>query len=369
MKEIPNQVEEQKSIGSWPDGRLIMAIGLLYALIQLMTFIRSFAIFRLDGEPIILSEMIPDRVVGWVIGFIYIIIIVKTTKYLLTRSWSWVRIFSIHLVFAILISLVWYLSFIEVATWFCTTDDCLPQAQEFWYWYLVNFDKLFLLYVLTVSITYTYYYVRRDDLNRYRQAQMETKLLQARMKMLRSQLHPHFLFNTLNSITSLIDIDIQKAKTVIADLADLLRKVLDWRDQQYISLREELELLQRYVDIEKTRFSDDLTIDWKIDEAALDTEVPAMLLQPLVENAIHHGFSGDHLHVKMLIEAARENGHLILRVSDDGQGFPESKNILRSGTGIRNTHERLETLYGDRFRLDIRNTSPGVVSEIAIPMN
>ena len=369
MKDAPTRVEEPKTIGSWPDGRLIMAIGLLYALIQLMTFLRSFAIFRLDDEPIILNEMILDRVVGWVIGFIYIIIIVKTTKYLLTRSWSWLRIFTIHLLFALLISFVWYLSFIEVATWFCTTEDCQPQAQEFLYWYLVNFDKLFLLYILTVSITYTYYYVRRDDLNRYRQEQMERQLLKARMKMLRSQLHPHFLFNTLNSITSLIDIDMQRAKIMIADLADLLRKVLDWRDKQHVSLREELELLQRYVDIEKTRFSDDLSVDWQIDEEVLDIEVPAMLLQPLVENVIHHGFSVDHLHIHMKIEAERQNGHLLLRITDDGQGFPEDKNILETGTGLRNTHERLQTLYGERFRLSIANTHPGVVSEIAIPMN
>lgn len=356
------------ALRSWPDGRLIGAIGILYALIQLITFIRIYSIRRLDDLPIVLSELIPDRIVSWVIGFLYIIIIVKTTKYLLTRSWPWGRIFFIHLVFALLISFVWYYTFIEVSTWFCEGENCQPGSQEFLYWYLANFDKLFLLYILTVSITYTYYYVRRDDLNRIRHAQMETQLLTARMKMLRSQLQPHFLFNTLNSVASLMDINIDKAKTMIADLADLLRKVLDWSDVQQVSLREELELLQRYVDIEKTRFSDDLTVNWQVDESALDTPVPAMLLQPLVENAIHHGFSAEHLNVNMQITAQRENGSLILRVEDDGQGFPEAAEVMDKGTGLQNTKERLYTLYGNDYSLRVENTYPGVISEIIIPV-
>lgn len=353
------------------DLRLIGAIGLLYAVIQLTTFLRIYALYRLDRVGLDMPEAIRDRVVAFVIGFLFIILIVRTTKFLLTRNWSLVRIVPIHLVFSGLISFVWYFTFIKVADWFCRGDDCDRPGEEFGYWYLVNLDKLFLLYILTVSITYTYYYVRRDDANRVRQSQMETQLLTARMKMLRSQLHPHFLFNTLNSISSLIDINVERAKIMVADLADLLRKVLDGQDKQQVPLAEELSLLRSYVDIEKTRFSDDLTITWEVDESLLDQQVPAMLLQPLVENAVHHGFSRDHLNLHIRISVERAGQQLRLSVTDDGQGFivQPGRDIFSSGTGLANTRDRLRTLYGDRFSFTVRPTHPGVESRVELPLD
>ncbi|MCB0638759.1 MAG: histidine kinase [Lewinella sp.] len=366
-----DNTQRSQAAASWrSDLKLIGAIGLLYAVIQLITLLRIYALYRLDRIQLDLSEAIRDRVVAWVIGFLFIILIVRTTKFLLTRNWSWVRIVPIHLVFSGLISFIWYFSFIKVAEWFCQGEDCGGPGEEFGYWYLVNLDKLFLLYIITVSITYTYYYVRRDDANRVRQSQMETQLLTARMKMLRSQLHPHFLFNTLNSIASLIDINVERAKIMVADLADLLRQVLDGQDRQQVALEEELSLLQRYVDIEKTRFSDDLTIDWEIDDQLLPYRVPAMLLQPLVENAIHHGFSRDHLLLHITIKVEKNGDRLLLTVQDDGQGFSLSpgEDLFSQGTGLANTRDRLQALYNDDYSFTVLPTHPGVASMVDLPL-
>lgn len=357
---------------TWSGKQLIIGIGVLYAFIQLTTLTRVYALNYLDNLNSPSSEMIRDRLLGTVVGITFIIAIISLTRYLLKRGVSSYRVIVTHVVLIGPVTFAWYFVFGRVALWFCQVfQDCQQFEDDLLYGYLLNANTLTLVYLLTVAVTYTYYYVRRDNENQLQQSQMQTKILQARMKMLRSQLHPHFLFNTLNSVNSLMDIDVKKAQVMIVDLADLLRKVLDWKDTQKVALKDELALLQRYVDIEKMRFSDDLSVSWEIDKAVSEIKVPGMLLQPLVENAIHHGFSAAHLHLNIGIEAKREAGHLLLRVSDDGQGFPieDQKTIFEQGTGLQNTRERLQTMYGDSFRFTVYNTHPGVVSEVAIPIN
>ena len=318
------------------------------------------------------SEVMRDRLLGTVVGLVFFMGIITFTRFLLKRGEPAYRVILYHVILIFPVTLLWYYVFVTVALKLCQVfQDCEMDEGGDIYGYLINANSLVPIYLLIVAVTYTYYYVRRDNEHQLQQSQLETKVLQARMKMLRSQLHPHFLFNTLNSINSLMDIDVQKAQVMIVDLADLLRKVLDWKDTQKVSLRDELALLQRYVDIEKMRFSEDLNVSWSIADDVQDAKVPGLLLQPLVENAIHHGFSSAHLHLDITIEALRENGHLLLRVSDNGQGFREEDQaqIFNLGTGLQNTKERLSTMYGDAYRFSVFNTHPGVVSEVAIPLN
>jgi hypothetical protein len=237
-------------------------------------------------------------------------------------------------------------------------------------WYLLNFDKLFLLYLFTVSVTYTYYYIQRDSINKIQKSQIETQLLQTRLMMLKSQLHPHFLFNTLNSIASLADIDIKRAKKMIADLGDLLRFVLDAKDLQIVSLEDEVALLSKYMAIEKTRFAEDLEIEMDIEPAIEQASVPSMLLQPLVENSIQHGFSSEHPYLKIKIQLYQQEDQLIIVVQDNGKGFNEqdSKRIFNKGTGLQNTFERLKSIYGEQFAFFVENLRPGVRNRIEIPL-
>ena len=344
--------ENRKQQNPWSGKRLVIGIWIIFAFTQLATLSRVYALNVLDNLNSPSSEMIRDRLISTAIGLLFILIIVTLTRYFLQRGFSINRMVLIHLVLIWPISFAWYASFNKVALWACQVfSDCAQADDDLVYGFLLNANATTLIYLLTVAVTYTYYYVRRDNENQLRQSQMETNVLQARMKMLRSQLHPHFLFNTLNSVHSLMDIDVSKAKVMVVDLADLLRKVLDWKDVQKVPLREELALLQRYVDIEKIRFSEDLEVTWQVDESALNIPVPAMLLQPLVENALHHGFSPDFMHLKIEISVEKQNEQLLLRVNDDGQGFKEEEqaHIFELGTGLQNTRERLATLYGDNF--------------------
>lgn len=352
--------------------RVILGLTAVYVIIQITTLSRVYALNYLDNLNSPSSEIWRDRVLALLVGLSFIIGIVYLTRNMLRQGWPSFRVLVLNLLLMVPVTMLWYYLFSRTALWLCGVfQDCQQSEEDFLYGYLYNLNSLSLVYLLAVAVSYTYYYVRRADEHRLRESQLETKVLQARMKMLRSQLHPHFLFNTLNSINSLMDIDVPKAQAMIVDLAELLRKVLAWKDTQKVSLHDEIELLRHYVDIEKMRFSEDLNVEWSIATDTRQLPVPGLLLQPLVENAIHHGFSGDHMRINISIEAERQNGHLHLRVRDDGGGFPESEqdDIFEQGTGLQNTLERLRTLYGEDFAFKVYNTHPGVTSEVTIPIN
>ncbi len=368
-KNMPNK---HHSKDLWSGKQLIVGLGVLYAFIQFTTAARVYALNYLDNLVTGVGEIISDRVIGWLVGFCFIILIISFTKYIIQRGWSSLRVVVSHLLLLIPITFAWYVIFVTIALWICNNiiGGCEQNEADLFYSYLINMSQLTLVYILTVVVTYTYYYIRLDNENKLQQSQMETMVLQARMKMLRSQLHPHFLFNTLNSINSLMDIDVKKAQSMVVDLSDLLRKVLAWKDTQKVPLGEELALLKRYVDIEKMRFSEDLSVSWNVDHQLNGIKVPGLLLQPLVENAIHHGFSSNHLHLAIHIEVFKQNDQLVLRVKDNGQGFPPdvNQNIFKQGTGLQNTQERLHTLYGEGFSFIVKNATEGVVSEIVLPI-
>lgn len=352
------------------DTWLLLALGALYAFLQAMTAMRVYLQMEMEKQPIVWPDLIKERLIAWLVALLYVFVIVKTTRWFLSENMPWRRIIVIHLVIAALTSFLWYHTFAWVSMLFCKGDKCKENGPGMMFWFLLNFDKLFLLYLLTVSVTYTYFYVLRDSLHRVHRSHIENQLLQTRLQMLKSQLHPHFLFNTLNSISSLIDINTRKAQSMLADLGDLLRHVLDYKDAQLVPLREELDLLQKYVEIEKTRFSDDLDIQWTVSPDVLSASVPPMLLQPLVENAIEHGFSRSHPHLLVHINIYKKADRLCMEVQDDGQGLtlPENTGVFERGTGLKNTRERLESLYGDKFIFTVENNQPGVRNYIEIPV-
>lgn len=184
-------------------------------------------------------------------------------------------------------------------------------------------------------------------------AQLETKLAEARLDALKMQLHPHFLFNTLNSISVLMrEGDIESANKMLVRLSELLRAALRSEAVQEVSLKDELEFLRGYLEIEQIRFQDRLRVSFDVERATLDARVPNLILQPLVENAIKHAVAPLATAGTITIETRRENGFVRLTVGDDGAGFDfSSKNA--NGIGLKNTRERLEKLYGDEQRFEI----------------
>jgi two-component system LytT family sensor kinase len=219
-------------------------------------------------------------------------------------------------------------------------------------------------YAMTVGLTTLYY-------RQFRAAQLEKTLAQAQLQNLRLQLNPHFLFNTLNTISSVMYEDVRIADRMIARLSDLLRSTLDQGDAQEVTLEREIEFLRLYVETMKARFEERLEVDVETSAETRGAMVPPLVLQPLVENSIKHGADGQTSKVRILVRAARENGSLRLEVRDHGPGISGTKSAaLKSGIGLSNTAERLERLYGGTHRLDLRNADDGgLVVTLQVPFH
>ena len=198
-------------------------------------------------------------------------------------------------------------------------------------------------------------------------AQMESQLSAAQLDALRLQLQPHFLFNTLNTISSLMEVSIKDARKIVSKLGQLLRTVLEKNKRNSVSLSEELEFIRSYLDIEQVRFHDRLSINYQIDPATLEVAVPSFLLQPLVENAIRHGFANQTGPARIEVSTQRVDPQNIeISIKDNGKGSDRPvAEILQSGIGIQNVKERLELLFGQHYQLEIL-TQPAAGFEIKI---
>ncbi len=231
---------------------------------------------------------------------------------------------------------------------------------------LAYLDYGILIYWVILLIKYSLEYYSRYRDSELRTSRLEAQLSRAHLQALKMQLHPHFLFNTLNAISVLIDRDPEGARKTLGRLSDLLRLTLEYDGIQEVPLERELDFLDRYLSIEKTRFGDRLTVNFRIDPEVVNAAVPAMILQPLVENAIKHGINRQRGPGSVEIFAARHNETLRMQVHDNGVGIREHSD--RKGVGLTNTRERLEKMYGARFRLEVRNnTDSGVTAIVEIP--
>ena len=204
----------------------------------------------------------------------------------------------------------------------------------------------------------------------HRLQEQEKLLMAARVEALASQINPHFLFNTLTSISSLIRSKPETARMLIVKLSGLLRRLL--RSQEhFVTLREELEAIDEYLDIESIRFGSRLRIEKSIDPASLEVVVPSMLLQPLVENSIKHGLSPKMGEGRLTIRSTRENGHAIIDIIDNGVGIVGPTHVERvkaGGIGLRNVNERLRVIYGANYQLQLDSVpGEGTCARIVIP--
>jgi signal transduction histidine kinase len=189
---------------------------------------------------------------------------------------------------------------------------------------------------------------------------LEAQLATARLQALEDQLHPHFLFNTLNTLSSLIYQDVEAADRVIRDLSTLLRLALDNAGRHTVPLSDEVRFVEVYLDIMKTRYPDRLEITRDIDESAAAVDVPNLLLQPIVENSIKHGLEISEGVITVALSARLDGGRLRIEVCDNGPGLP-NETALREGVGLRNTRGRLGQLYGEDHRFEISNMDSGGV--------
>lgn len=245
------------------------------------------------------------------------------------------------------------------------------HAEPTW---LATFGRLlgtsFLLnvpvYWLVVGAAQLERMVRSARENDRRQLMLEAQLSDARLQSLRAQLQPHFLFNALNTISVLMREDVDSADRILLRLSALLRRSLDSSEAYEVALGEEIDLLGNYLEIEQARFGGRLDYQIRVPGELMDARVPNLVLQPLVENALRHGLSGQARPGRIEILAARQGDHLQLQVVDDGRGLPPG---MTERVGLSNTRARLELMYPGRHRFGLRSgPGGGVTAEILLPL-
>ena len=215
-----------------------------------------------------------------------------------------------------------------------------------------------LTYAAIVGVVHLIDYYRKYRDRELASSRLEAKLARAELEVLKMQLHPHFLFNTLHAISTLMHRDVEAADRMLSRLSDLLRLAMEDVGSQEVTLQHEMEFLGRYLEIEQTRFADRLRVTVSVAPETLDALVPSLVLQPLVENAIRHGIAPRAGGGALEILASRRDAMLRLEVRDDGPGLPGTS-PPKTGVGIANTRARLEQLYGAAHRFEMTNRPEG----------
>lgn len=274
---------------------------------------------------------------------------------------------SIHLAACVIILLVQVFVFMVISVPF----GWYSQLNPFWNRYfllILNFtpsNVMFYWGIIVIEHALDYYQKLQE--RELKASQLEAQLAQAQLQVLKMQLHPHFLFNTLNAISALIRESPDEADEMVSRLGDLLRLTLETAGIQEVPFKKELEFLKHYLDIEQTRFQDRLKVEMAIQPETLDGLVPSMILQPLVENSVRHGVAPRPEGGCIKITAWLHHSLLRLEVEDDGPGL-SGNTPLKERVGLSNTRARVRNLYGDEHGVKLRNAADGgLVVSLSIP--
>ena len=230
------------------------------------------------------------------------------------------------------------------------------------------FHQGLTIYWTTLVVAHALHYYRGLREEEVRTERLAAQLAQAQLQALKMQIHPHFLFNTLNSISALLHKDVETADAMIARLGDFLRLTLKRSDLESIQFSQELEFLNCYLDLERTRFEDRMIVKMEIEPQVVTVMVPNLILQPIVENAIRHGLSRQTMAGHLTIRAFKRTDRLVIQVEDNGPGL--GTNLNGNGIGLSNTRARLEQFYGKNYNLKIaNNASRGAIVTLEIPIS
>ena len=224
--------------------------------------------------------------------------------------------------------------------------------------------KLVLFCGLWLGIIFGFDSFEQWQAQRRHLLELQKSLAESQLSQLKAQLRPHFFFNTLNTISALMHVDVERADRMLARLGDLLRISLQINDREMATLREELRTLELFAQIMQERFADRVALGWRIDPDSLDEQVPMLLLQPLLENAFKHGVERSVGPVSIEVAARREDDRLLLEIRNTGSTLLAER---REGVGLRNCRERLKVIYGDQARLQLLNDGDSVLAKVTLP--
>ncbi|HJR07716.1 MAG TPA: histidine kinase [Pyrinomonadaceae bacterium] len=329
--------------------------------------------FRMENFPIPFWPMFSWQMLGWGSwAFLTPLVLWLGRRFPLERA-SLVRGLLVHIPACVLVSAA-HIAFFTYLTIHLSPFGAEGHPRSFGEMFAGRMTSQFhidlLIYAATLGTSYAVSYYERYREREVRATQLEAQLAQAQLQALKMQLHPHFLFNTLNGIAGLVRDQKNKAAVdMLVGLSDLLRYTLENAGKQEVPLREELDFLELYLDIQKMRFPDRLQVEMRVASNTLDALVPNLILQPLVENAIRHGVSLRADRGMIRITAERADGVLQIVVHDDGPGLRRgTPQGTGDGIGLSNTRARLAQLYGEGHRFTAANrASGGFEAALAIP--
>ena len=283
----------------------------------------------------------------------------------------WVRSLVVHLAASLLIAWIGALVYVFVGQRLGRVAggvDVLVNQSLLTFVVFLHFDPA--LYWIIIGLSYVVHNYREARARELRASQLETQLAQARLHALEMQLHPHFLFNALHTIAVLVRTSRNtQAVRVVTGLGELLRRALDHAGTHFVPLKQEIEFIRRYLEIEQIRFGERLCVEISVDPNTLDAQVPHLILQPLVENAIRHGVAPRSTRGSLHVQARRARDRLLLSVRDDGPGLPETLGEYSGdGVGLSTTRERLVRIYAADHRFRVVNAEGGgVAATLDIP--
>jgi sensor histidine kinase YesM len=237
-------------------------------------------------------------------------------------------------------------------------------------WQIIIWLGIFIIGVIIIHsfhlLAHFYRELREKDIL---EEKLKTLAAQAELKALRAQINPHFLFNSLNTIASLVNSEPLKAEESVERLADIFRYALSASDKEFVTVGDEMEFIDSYLEIEKARFGERLEVTKAISPDILDTPIPSLILQPLVENSIKHG-SGENGKMRISITGHMDGELVQLAIKDEGKGVPDHiiNGVYTNGTGLRNVSERLRRVYSEGYGLEIKeNTPSGTIAIVTLP--
>ncbi len=330
---------------------------LLWSLVGLAFVVQYLALHFIEGVPFSVDVAV-WQFVGWYVWLGLTPLIAYLTRRFPITSTTWPRSVALHLVFAALISagevafytgLRW-----GVDVWLLGRAFDPVEYYRFAVLRSLFFDLLF--YICIAAVTHAFALEQTARTRTIRLERLERQLAEAELRALRMQLNPHFLFNTLHTISAIMDENVSGARRLMANLSDLLRRSLDGVRRPLVMLDEEVDFLSRYLSIEAERLGERLTVRLDVDEEASLALVPHLILQPLVENAIRHAIAPFAAGGTLTVEGRVEDDVLVLVVQDDGPGVREHAPTRSTGIGLPTTRDRLKGLYGDAAELTIDST-------------
>jgi len=360
-------MEKDSQLRKWA-----LRVGFCFAIctvLALQETVSNYQTMMKIGKPITWSHALRQPLKMWYAFGVFSFGIVCLCKRIRVQTSGFGRWVAKHLG----VSLLFALGFAAVLAWLIAGERSVHDAS------VLKFDYLFKKYATGDIVWFMMMYwmvalghlgwssYQRERDHELEEAELRQQLVEARLDALRMQLNPHFLFNTLHTISALIHENPEAADRVVARLSELLRLSLDQSKAQEVPLHQELAFLDRYLEIEQTRFADRLKVDRAIEPGVQDALVPFLILQPLVENAIRHGIEQREEKGRLGITARQNNGVLALSVSDNGSGLADDnpEGFRGEGIGLSNTRSRLRHLYGNDQKLELQSV-PGGGLEVRI---